>query len=313
MKTNKSKGILLTAAAAALSITMFSVLFIGANTFAFATATNKTESLPPAAATVGIPQKSVPPEDYRQPELTVYMSSEQHFDVGANAIFPEEAAELGALYIWDMFGESIDGMAVEMYYSAWPSHTKAYWHGTVAASKTDLDTAMPNNYNPLYRFTICSISGERIDISDYRKTDFGNDFGNDRVLYKDIPDALRAISDDESVRTDAMRKPSDIHSPELLEECAKAAADFAAKHFVNTEVTSVELKDEPSVTFESDKNGNTIIAPDRRLRFTVTDSTGREADIAIIVAEIKKLSYIITQHNDIVPGYSYEGDTPGLG
>jgi hypothetical protein len=54
-----------------------------------------------------------------------------------NAISPEEAAQIGALYIWEMFGESINGMAVEISYHSMSHFTKAFWLGHVAESKGD--------------------------------------------------------------------------------------------------------------------------------------------------------------------------------
>ena len=325
MVKTKSNEILKVTIAVALAIGLFSAAFIGINGAMFAAATNKTENLPPVAVVasntehqlppvtgkINIPAEGVPLEDYQTPKLTVFVleSPSESFAVSANALSPEEAAERGALYIWEMFGESIDGKTVEMFYTALPSSTKAYWHGAVADSKADLDrTDMKNGYNPIYDFCICAVSGERIDISNLGRMDeiFASDWDSRRNVYN----ALRELTHEENVRIDEMKNSSDLQSPELVEECTKAAAYFAAIHFQSSEVASVKFVKESSSAYALDENGNVIIVPSKLLQFIVTDSTGREAKMSI-TTETKELSHIITQYNDIVPGYNYESN--GLG
>ena len=299
MKKQKGNEIIKVAMAAVLSIGLFSAAFIGANNFALAAATGKTESIPSAAATVNIPATAtVTPEDYQKPELTVYIPENPWYTVNPNAISAEEAAELGALYIWDMFGESMDGKVVEMYYSAWESHTRAYWHGNVANTLDDLThngttDSMPVSYNPVYSFTVCATSGERIDI----------DKKVSHAVGDDVSAALSALHNDRNRRDELVNLRSAQQPPEHLDEYYQAAKDFTAKHFVDTDIVSVVFRNASAVGFDLDENGKLFIAA-QQLLFTVTDNTGREAEVSIS-RETKELLHIITQHNDVVPGYSY--------
>jgi len=83
----------------------------------------------------------------------------------------EEAAQIGAQYIWDVFGESIDGMYVEIMFAAWPSQSRTYWMGVVFPSNpdsmetTDLQSRLHRAHNELYRFAIDAVTGLRVDIS----------------------------------------------------------------------------------------------------------------------------------------------------
>ena len=135
---------------------------------------------------------------------------------------------------------------------------------------------------------------------------FASDWDSRRSVYN----ALRELSHEESVKIDEMKNTSELQPPELVEECKKAAANFAAIQFNSTKVISVEFVKESSSAYALDENGSIILVPSKLLQFIATDSTGREAKMSI-TAETKELSHIITQHNDIVPGYNVE--SPGLG
>ena len=274
---------------------------------AAAAANNKTENDPPAAAAIAAPaMEAVPPTEYKKPEMTVYQQHNEWFTPSANALSPEEAAEIGAKYIWDMFGESIDGKTVGMYYSAHPSHTRAYWHGTVADSRENLDPTDMENYDPQFWFTLCAVSGERIDIANERV----DMLGMPREKYRALWTEINMLDQEET--EELIRLRDEYPPPERLDEYTQMAESFAAKHFNNTEVIGSRLSEYNSFgDFALDENGKIIIAPNWSIWFTVTDSTGREADLGInmITGELMNL---LTQHNDIVPGYSYEGP-PGVG
>jgi len=154
-------------------------------------------------------------------------------------------------------------------------------------------------YHPKYSFTICAVSGERIDISQMIS----------HAAVNDVSAALRELHNDVSRRDELVNLRSAGQPPENLDEYAQAAKDFAAKHFIGTEIASVEFVNASAAGFDLDENGKLFVAA-QQLLFTVTDSTGREAEVAIN-RETKDLLRIITQHNDVVPGYNFE--TPGVG
>jgi hypothetical protein len=285
LKRIKGCEIIKAVTAFVLAIGLFSTAFINAAVPVFA--------LPLSAADVS--------KDYKKPNLTVYISPIKAAKKSADTISPEEAAELGARYIWDVFGVSIDGKTVEMFYSKQPSHTKAYWMGTVAESKEDMDrTDVINKFHPQFTFTISAVSGERIDIDAWENGDA--DDSAERASAKAIFTAQMKLSRDESVKLDEKRKQSDLQPQKVIEECTQAAKNYAAKHFTGTEVVSVVFDKTSAAAYGVDKNGKLIIVPSEFLYFKVTDSAGREAEISIGVKS-KELRHIITSHNDIVQGY----------
>jgi len=134
MNRNRNKGILVTTVASVLSIVMFSTLFVGANRLALATAVNTTERIPAATVPVNAAEaENIQPVGYQRPSITVVEdeSNASYYTKSANTLSVEDAADIGAQYIWDVFGENIDGMTVLMNYSSFPSSTRTYWHGTV--------------------------------------------------------------------------------------------------------------------------------------------------------------------------------------
>jgi hypothetical protein len=287
----KRNEILRVAAVALVCIGLFSAAFIGINTIALAAATSQTETLPPAAA-INAPVVNtpiVPVEDtpaYQAPALTVDVPPNGWFTPSADALSPEEAADLGARYIWDVTGESIDGKFVSMFYSHAPSSTRAYWHGQVG------DSAGATEVNDVsYSFTICAVSGERIGIDIWDVLINGMEEG--REIRELVLQGLESIIDDAQ-----------------LAISAQSAREYAQRHFNNTVVVSVEFQKATPNAVGRDASENAYFT-DYLLIFTVTDNTGREADVRIFM-ESGQLFHISTQHNDVIPGYRYEGGS-GIG
>ena len=275
MKKGKSKGIVITAVASVLSIGMFSTLFIGANHMAFAAAANRAEPITAvtAPATITAPEESVALEGYQMPSITVYEKlhdEQQAQNKNINALTPEEAAEIGAKYIWEMLGEDIDGKIVEMVYFSFPSSTRAYWQGTVADSKAELE-----NFDAQYQFEIDAISGERVGISRFANV---NRYSEVRILPME---EVAKLIEKYSAQSD---------------EFMPIAEEYAQRHFNNTKVENIEF------TFA----GSRIVGV-AHITFTAVDETGREAIITIDFYE-RQLMNLATQHNDIVPGFNAETD-----
>ncbi|MDR0273605.1 MAG: hypothetical protein LBI27_09855, partial [Clostridiales bacterium] len=215
---------------------------------------------------------------------TVYEADNEWYTPSANALSADEAAEVGARYIWDGFGDSIDGKFVSLFYSHHPSGTRAYWCGMVA----DSADAFANDRS-LYWFTVCAISGEGIDIGQF--------LVGDRESSLEIRELMmQGVISQEPVIDDTQ-----------LELSAKIASEYAQRHFSNSTVVSVELQRATPNAIDRDSDGNVFVT-DYFLTFSITDSTGREAEVSILM-ESEQLGWIMTQHNDIIPGYNY--DAPG--
>ena len=129
MKKTRYKEIAKMAVVSAFAIGIFSAVLIGANNLAFAAATNGTQAIPSATEIADTPLVAAP-ADFQAPNLNVISSSSNNVHanntISAAAMSMENAAQIGAQYIWDVFGESIDGMYVEMMFANWPSQSRTY-------------------------------------------------------------------------------------------------------------------------------------------------------------------------------------------
>ncbi len=264
MRKNKVNDVFKVSVASILSIGIFSAGFLGVNNIAFASAINKTESIATAVAAVNIrPTDNELPEGYPKHTLTVYEAPDSN-KKSANAISMEEAAEIGAQYIMEIFGESIDGKTVEMFYMSYPYNTRAYWDCSVADSKSELEN---NEYT--FQFTLDAVSGERIGISSFW------DWKSDGKLY---------TQEEREGLTEKYYSQSGIYLP--------IAQEYAKKHFNHSAVTSVVYN-----------NTSGRMTGKETITFTATDDTEREAYITIDV-QTKQLLNIDTTFNDIIPGFN---------
>ena len=286
MKKNKSNEFIKISAASILSIGLFSAAFIGINSLSFAAAANMAESQPSAAVSAihvlraGI----IPPKDYKKPEITIYECPEQYYEKSVNALPMYEAAEIGAQYIWEVLGESIDGKTVEMYYAAIPCCTRSWWTGAVADTKAELA-----NHEAQFRFIIDAVSGERIDIS--QALAYGSTIDSSKlheIPFNDLPSLM-------------------AETPDNLDEYTQIAKEYAQKHFNHSKVTDAvfEKMSVLSISRGKSKDLLTVAFTEKTLIFKVTDNTGREAEV-MITADTKQLFYLETQDNDIVPGFNAE-------
>jgi hypothetical protein len=205
----KSTEIFKIVGASVLSIGVLCAAFIAGNEVVFAHAASQTLSLPNITAELP-PQENALPEDFRIFDLTV---NEIDSPTRANVVIPErsddtispqEAAQLGAHYIYDIFGTDIDGSAVNMVYVFNLFGVRNHWQGSVANSQEQL-----NNHEYTFQFYIDTISGRRVSLRDFRSMVLSPERG-------------------------ASTSPSNLSYEEL-------AAGFAEKHFDFTEVASVEF------------------------------------------------------------------------
>jgi len=332
MKTkNKSKEILKVAMVCVMAIGLFSAASVGFNQLIFARATGEATPLPPAESTTETvafaqtpgditnqdkSQPDVEAEIFIRPTLTIIESPDQHFHaIPASAMLMEDAAQSGSRYIWDVFGTSIDGMYVQMFFAAHASQINTWWVGTVFLESPDNPT---QNYFvhprsgektalPVFMFTINGITGDRIDI-----TYMGIRENVTPVVYSDI-DAIGAAR---WALVEAGWFDMDIYeqvtfagiSDDLLETYMQTAIRVAKAQFNISYVRDVQLADLGA-------NGMTDGVVDiATLNFTASDNTGREAIISISTSDLAFRSVSIsTQHNDFIPGFVFRDDGSGLG
>jgi hypothetical protein len=185
------------------------------------------------------------------------------------AMSKEKAAQLGAQYLWEIFGESIDGKAVRMVYLVGqPAYTKDLWIGNVF--NTADEAAIPyfsseKNNNPLLSFRIDAKTGEWVGIGRRQPT-------------QQRGKVVKTVTFEDEIAM--MKQP-----PAGLDEYIKIAKAFAQKHFTKTKVVDAEYDFQAFQTDEKtglgdgdtrdiyEKGGLVIIA--------VTDDTGRVAEVRV--------------------------------
>lgn len=315
----------------ALCIGVFSVSFVGINSGVFAISANKVteisssvvaaenmyteedintidlEQIPEenaqeeAEATTEVTsieamqQTVTPREGFIEPTISMYVP--EGFEGCENALSPEEAALIGAQYIWEIFGESIDGDFIWLVYWDFPSHTRTFWYGTVADSKEDIQSQTQRSFG----FAIDGITGEWIDVSNFRAfrdsvtaeaQDKFNELSMTDEGWVQINEAWDAI-DNEIQR-----------NPNQLDMYIETVIEYTGRHFSNTGIISVDFVSIRASVLDLDENGN-FIPRANVLRFTVTDNTGRVANV-FLDEETRAVTMISTMDNDVFPGFGID-------
>jgi len=271
-----------------LGILLLSAIFVTANRLIFANATDREIPLPPISPDpIVLTRTDAVPEGFPFPEFYIHhMGSE--IETSPNALTAEEAALLGAKYIWEMFGVDISDTSMYVGYSRFPTSTRYHWGGQVGVFGA-LYPAPDWYVKWLFSFAIDSVTGERIEIHDYRK------------------DEIEVFG--ETVSGGGHQR--------LVEIFKEIAEIYAERHFNFTEIVSISYEgmrnmDDHRIYFQGDDgqqhfritgdlcchiwNGETLLS------FTATDETGRSANLAISM-ETQRLAYLTTRHNDIIPGW----------
>ncbi|MCL2188345.1 MAG: hypothetical protein FWC16_04695 [Defluviitaleaceae bacterium] len=221
-----------------------------------------------------------------------------------NVLSVDEAAKIGALYIWEVFQRDISDMYVFMFFSEWHNHSRYFWSAQVFHT-TEIEMRTPT-----FSFSIDAETGEWIDIS----------------YFDAFPRDIRRPIDGENA-TIARRRMADLMNQSddeimayfnftqaRLAHYTQRAMEYAQRHFNETEVVSVMLGQMTHdftgtpmlfsgihVGTQVDDAGNFTVEMNA-LAFTITDETGRAAYVVISLtdAEFQRVT-ITTSHNDILP------------
>jgi len=296
MKNNKNNEILKVVTVSAMSIGLFSAVFVAGNNIILESATNHQITMPSTQTVVNmLPHTEAIPENFPFPSFSVTDVTDPRTEVSASALSPEKAVELGARYIWEVFGEDIDGKAVDIGFTIPTATSRAHWVGWVWESdweRHDLGATRPRHS---FKFIIDALTGERISIHDIR-SDRGNSHLPERTMTMD-----QLFEREDTI-------------PENIEMYTELAREFAQKHFNLTEVTEVVYD---NMRFEVTERGNryernnaVVTYRETLLRFTATDERGRSALLTISM-DTHRLHDLTTQRNDVVPGIQFhDHNTP---
>jgi len=321
MKSASIKEFLKVAIASLVAVGMFGVLLLTANHLVFGAATSQeaTISLP---VYVSVPESNLPTPGNQARNMAVIDLSMG--EINPLALSPEEVAEIGAKYIYNIFGVCIDGMYVEVdFMDRGVFSTRSFWRGYVSV----------NNRNTLERR---AAQGELIE-NFLRENPEGSEgwyaHKNDRSFvdlgqyFEFIPEdfyfiidavtgewidiahraaEMRGRTSEETlaIRQAAMEQNIDIArfgdvnlDNEEKNELVRVASYYGQRQFASTTVVDVELL-RAFTDFALDDSGNIIIVPGRA-NFMVTDNTGRVAGISICMLTMQVTS-ISTMRNDMV-------------
>lgn len=329
-KQTRTKGqeIIKIVAASVLSIGLFSASFIGFNQLTFAAATDEATPLPPAATSTAYTQDAQQPEaeaeTFVPPTLTLIESPYQHLHpIPAAAMSMAEAAQVGARYIWDIFGTDIDSLYVEMAFAAHASQTNTWWTGVVFLEDPKNPT---QNYIisegeafalPVYMFTVNGITGERINISFMAPQGrivsgaAENETGTSTLSPMNGRSSRMSLLEGGwfDMNIDEQIAFANI-SDEAIAAYTQIAARLAQAQFNNSNVVDLRLMNLGA----NGMIGNTVDIAS--LAFMAIDNTGREALISIPATDADaafRSIFIHTEHNDFVPGFEYVPSEPGRG
>jgi len=330
----KGKDFMKVSAICVLSIGLFCLAFVGFNQMIFASATDEPTPLPPAVAVEAYTQDQeqldvdVYTDAFTAPTFTmIEIISHTARSIPSSAIPMEDAAQMGARYIWDVFGTSIDGLYMEIWFSAHASQGNTTWTGMVYM-ENPLD-GTPNEIDgyivyessafPTYIFSIDSITGKRIDISymcqpdmDERNSESRNQSGRTISGFdRDVDDVMASRTALLNAGWFDMSISEQIAfagiSDETLEAYLQTAMTLAQAQFNTSSVSDVQLTD---LATNGLLDGVVDLAA---FIFTAVDNTGREARIFIPVTDTGiGMVNIITSHNDFIPGFNYDV-TGGIG
>ena len=251
--------------------------------------TELTYASAPATSTV----QNSPREGFVTPSLTVEVPDWTYRQIPSpDALSPEEAALIGAQYIWEVFGICIDGKFVVLNYWDWETHSRTYWHGNVTDSAAEFIAQAQNSF----AFQIDAVTGEWINIHHFANfRDFIADEFIDRFESLMLTEEGRLWYNEAIDAVNASLQP-----PESLDEYLQVIMEYASRHFINTEVVNVEFVCIRAYQI-TDENEN-LIAVANVLRFTATDSTGRIAEM-ILDEQTREVLMIVTDSNDVLPEF----------
>ncbi|MCL2827605.1 MAG: hypothetical protein FWD99_02595 [Oscillospiraceae bacterium] len=307
----KQKDIVKVALGSLFAIGLFGFSFLIVNHVSFAVAANETVQLPALAETITIPE-ILTLEEFPMPDVTLVRVQTFHsmqIEERDFIMSMEEAARLGALYIWDVFGERIDGMIIEMTYGWAPAEElegwaqdHAQWAGLVSLFDEDrlrfmqkepwewdaLREADPDLFDESmeilwagrqFYFSIDAITGNRLAIN--RPHMFHMERADDPSQTVTREEAGEANNLWHRVRMAGEPDPFPLDlTEEELALYLQLAHTYAQRHFLFVPVADVVFESAWPAEFDRDETGE-IIAIDFLLSFAASDETGRTISLSI--------------------------------
>ncbi|MCL2572127.1 MAG: hypothetical protein FWE11_06955 [Defluviitaleaceae bacterium] len=259
--------------------------------------------------------------------LTTINTTFEEMELSPAALSLEDAAQIGARYIQDIFGESIDGMYVELEFSDWEHVTRSLWNGAVSVTRRNTleDRAQLREINEVFSarleagedfedvnadmeglfrdfiytparfyFVIDAVTGQRINIWKMAPA----------ALNRPLPHYMSTQEYIDREWDGDWESAFEAHvSPQEIEEISQLAMVYAQRHFNTTVVVDLVFDSAFAVLLYA---GNGNFDRDASVVFLATDETGREAHLTFELSS-RTLTSISTMNNDFIPfEFDYE-------
>lgn len=179
MKNNNKKKFF--GKSAALALTLIGVSAVSFNVLAegtMAAELARPQSIP-TTYNVTPSEEAKAPEGYKKADYTIIMEDYSETPTSKD-LTAEEAAELGAQMLWEIYGADLDGAYIYMgYCSGTETFNRPFWSGDVRFSKK----RTPSDFT--YSFMLDSVSGDRFNVGQSKQLDVKVPLGADSSLEKD--------------------------------------------------------------------------------------------------------------------------------
>lgn len=302
MKKSLGKSGLKAIAAGSLAVALFGGVFIAANNYVLGSSMNNPMSIPTSYETdTDLPEKS---SEYEKVDYTV-LQNELLSCGNTNALSADEAAEIGAQYLSDVFQADLNGKVIYMSFTEDPSRGIGYWNGDVYEDENEVNDSTSHSS---YGFSIEAVSGKRnCVLQDWNKLENEN-----TILYKESDAEIRFKDSIEECLTLAKTAAKKQLSGEVIEAKFKSTGSVLAPGYVfempegatATIMAAEPIQEEPDlikVSTDDEYEASCVF-----INILVTDTNGNQVEVEYDMAS-KSLIFM----NEIYSGIDYNPDSIG--
>lgn len=250
MKTKK-KIIWKTVAASVTAVTLCSTVFAGANNVAMAMNGEGSISTVYNVSTTPVDKM----ENYIKADYKI-LENKVMSSMKSDALPIDQASEIGAKYLWDMFKADLNGKTIYMSYFTDPDVGKVYWKGDIIEIGSDISDAPPT-----YSFVVEAISGAKVSASKkYEKQETTSPFNPEesREKYKNNCDEYLELA------------------KQFAEKHSGVKATKAEFKDISATIDGNSIKHEKSPSKSTDSRAYEVF-----VQIIVTDEQGQETEITI--------------------------------
>lgn len=250
MKTKK-KIIWKTVAASVTAVTLCSTVFAGANNVAMAMNGEGSISTVYNVSTTPVDKM----ENYIKADYKI-LENKVMSSMKSDALPIDQASEIGAKYLWDMFKADLNGKTIYMSYFTDPDVGKVYWKGDIIEIGSDISDAPPT-----YSFVVEAISGAKVSASKkYEKQETTSPFNPEesREKYKNNCDEYLELA------------------KQFAEKHSGVKATKAEFKDISATIDGNSIKHEKSPSKSTDSRAYEVF-----VQILVTDEQGQETEITI--------------------------------